>query len=385
MTAFHTKTTVTGIDAENALEQLLGHLREHELIAVRKDDAWEVEYANTRILFLAKGDMLRADVTAPTQDALYEGRMMAFYHIQEYSGCEPEAIQWEGDSVAFERPPAFRLITVAAVTDVGPHMRRVRFRNSDLQRYDQNDNLHCKLIFPQPGDEQPEWPTLAANGVPQFPKGEKHLDVRTYTIRRISAREGWFEVDFVLHDDAGPGARWADQAAVGQQLGMSGPGGRTAPSTSWMLLAGDETALPAICRIGETLPAGTRGHVIVEVQSSQDEIPMTLPKGMALQWIYRDKSAAGENTLLADAIQACTIPENGDRFVWVGAELSTAQTVRKWLRDDIGLSGKEQLVVAYWRHGMDETQMKSAPARDSAGNASAKSKGEAESESGARS
>lgn len=363
MMTFQTSTTVRHIDAENVLAQLLAHLREQDLFAARKGDAWELEYADTKICFRAQADALYADVRAPTQDAMYEGRMMVFHHIQEFGNCEAQAIVWQGDSVTLERPPAFRLITVVAVSQVSPHLRRVRFRNSDLQRYDRDDNLHCKLIFPQPDVTDPEWPTLADNGVPQFPKGEKRLDVRTYTIRRISASEGWFEVDFVLHDDAGPGARWAAQATAGQQIGMSGPGGRTASAASWMLLAGDETALPAIARIGESLPAGTNGTVIIEVQTPEDRISLDLPKGMTLQWLYRETAEAGSTTLLADTIQACPISAGIDRFVWVGAEFSTAQRVRAWLRDTVGLGSKEQLVVAYWRRGLDETQMKSAPTR----------------------
>lgn len=366
MTTFQTSTTVRQIDAENVLAQLLAHLREHDLIAARRQDAWEVEYADTKILFRAQADVLHADVTAPTQDAMYEGRMMVFHHIQEFGHCEPEAIQWQGDSVTLDRPPAFRLLTVVAVSQVSPHLRRVRFRNSDLQRYDRDDNIHCKLIFPQPDVTDPEWPTLGDNGVPLFPKGEKRLDVRTYTIRRISASEGWFEVDFVLHDDAGPGARWAAQATAGQQIGMSGPGGRTATVASWMLLAGDETALPAIARIGESLPAGTNGKVIIEVQNADERIALDLPAGMTLQWLYRGTAEAGATTLLADAIQACAIVGDSNRFVWVGAEFSTAQSVRAWLRDTVGLGSKEQLVVAYWRRGLDETQMKSAPTRQTA-------------------
>jgi NADPH-dependent ferric siderophore reductase len=88
---------------------------------------------------------------------------------------------------------------------------------------------------------------------------------------------------------------------------------------------------------------------------------------MTVQWLHRASEPAGTTTLLSDAIQVCPIATDADRFVWVGAEFSTAQTVRAWLRDTVGLGSKEQLVVAYWRRGLDETQMKSAPARQTAG------------------
>lgn len=366
MTAFQTSTIVQLDNAENVLGQILAHLHEHDLFAVRRDNSWQVDYADAKISFTAQADGLHAQVAAPSESSLYEGRMMVFHHIQEFGNCPPQAIQWQGDNVKLERPPAFRLITVQAVSEIGPHMRRVRFGSDDLVRYDREDNIHCKLIFPQPGVLDPEWPTLTANGMPNFPKGDKRLDIRTYTIRRIHAQLGWFEVDFVLHEDAGPGSRWAAQATKGQQIGLSGPGGRTASPAGWMLLAGDETALPAIARIGEALPAATTGVVIIEVQTPADQIPLSMPAGMTMQWLHRAGEPAGTTTLLSDAIQACSIAADADRFVWVGAEFSTAQAVRAWLRDTVGLGSKEQLVVAYWRRGLDETQMKSAPARQTA-------------------
>lgn len=366
MTGFQTNTTVRNIDAENVLASMLAHLREHDIFAEKQDNGWHMDYAGTQIILQTQENRLHAQVRASSRTALYEGRMMVFYHIQEFSQCAPEAIQWEGDTVKLQYPPSFRLVTVTAVSDIGPHMRRVRFQADGLSRFDTNDNIHCKLLLPQPGVRDPEWPTLADNGVPQFPAGEKRLDMRTYTLRRINAAQGWCEVDFVLHEDAGPGSGWAAQAKPGQQIGMSGTGGRTAPARDWMLLAGDETALPAIARIGESLPASTTGRVLVEVQTPDDQIALDMPEGMTVQWLYRGNAAAGTTTRLADAIQSCAIATDTDRFVWVGAEFATAQSVRTWLRDTIGLGNKEQLVVAYWRLGMNETQMKGMPVKQAA-------------------
>lgn len=362
MNTFQTSTAVRGIAAEQVLRDLLAHIGEHNIIATRQDDTWLLDYRGARITFSTEPTVLHAQVIAPTPEALYEARMLAYYHIIEFSHCAPDAIHWQGDEVQLSRPPAFRLITAESVRDLGPHMRRIRFRGEDLDRYAPDDNIHCKLIFPQPGDTAPEWPTLAADGTPQFPKGDRRLNIRTYTLRRIDAAAGWFDVDFVLHEDAGPGSTWAAQAEPGQRIGLSGPGGSTARQAGWMLLAGDETALPAIARIGEALPADTRGAVLVEVQDAADQIPLRLPPGMTLQWLHRGAAAPGTTTLLTSAIQASAIAPGPDRYVWVGAEFDTAQAVRGWLRNTLGFGGKEQLVVAYWRRGLDETQMKSRPA-----------------------
>lgn len=369
MKSLHTKTALDGIDAAAVLDALLAHLREHELVATARDGGWLLDYEAAQILFVVDGDTLHTAITAPTQESLFDARMMAHYHVAEYAGCEPAAILWEGDQPVFERPPAFRVLTVTSIEDVTPHLRRVRFRGDDLARYERDDDIHCKLILPQPGVNEPEWPRLGADGLPSFPTGEKRLDMRTYTIRRIDAKAGWMEIDFVLHEDAGPGSNWAARAQPGRQIGISGPGGRTARPSAWMLLAGDETALPAIARIVEGLPAQTRGHVIIEVQDAADEVALAPPSGMSLRWLHRGAAAPGTTTQLRDALFACAIPQEGDRLAWVAAEFSTAQAVRAWLRETVGLRGKDQLVVAYWRRGMDETRMKSGGERQAGGKA----------------
>lgn len=359
MSTFRTTTAVGGIDAAAVLNALLAHLTEHEFESKRQDAGWLLDYEGAEILFMAQGDTLRVEIVAPTHELLFDARMMAHHHLAEFAACARDSIQWDGDQPAFERPPAFRILTVISTHDITPHLRRLRFRADNLARYANDENLHCKLLIPQPGVTQPEWPTLGGDGLPSLPTGEKRLDMRTYTIRRLDPQAGWMEIDFVLHEDAGPGAGWAARAQPGDQVGVTGPGGRTARPAAWMLLAADETGLPAIARIAETLPPDTQGEIIIEVQNATDELPLTKPDGMTLRWLHRGDRVPGQSPLLQDAVLASHIPVEGDRFVWVAAEFATAQTVRKWLRDTVGMSGKDQLVVAYWRFGMDETSMKS--------------------------
>ena len=358
MKILRTRAVLSDIEADTVLRELLQHLDEHELVARNHEGGWLLDYDGAQIWFLAGGDTLRAEVSAPHPELLYDARTMAHHHMAEFAACEPERIQWEGDRPEFERPPAFRVLTTIAVEEITPHMRRVRFSGVNLDRYVSDEDIHCKLLFPSPRNLDPEWPTLGADGMPRFPAGDKRLDVRTYTIRRIDAVAGWMDVDFVLHENAGPGSGWAARATPGMQIGLSGPGGRTARPAAWMLLAADDTGLAAIARIAETLPPETRGEVILEVQSAEDEQALSLPEGMRLQWLHRGDRPAGTTAQLRETVMAVSIPPEGDRFAWVAAEFSMAQAVRSWLRDEVGLRGREQLVVAYWRLGMDETRMK---------------------------
>jgi NADPH-dependent ferric siderophore reductase len=74
---------------------------------------------------------------------------------------------------------------------------------------------------------------------------------------------------------------------------------------------------------------------------------------------------AGTTTLLIDALRSVRWPDAlaghpASRFVWAAGEFDTAQAVRQWAREERGLEKHEQLVVAYWRRGMSESDFKAA-------------------------
>ena len=81
---------------------------------------------------------------------------------------------------------------------------------------------------------------------------------RTYTVRSWAPAARELTLDFVVHGDEGLAGPWAQQAQPGQQVRFLGPGGAYSPSqdADWHLLAGDESALPAIAAALEAMPAG---------------------------------------------------------------------------------------------------------------------------------
>ncbi len=123
---------------------------------------------------------------------------------------------------------------------------------------------HIKLIFGQ-------------NGVPgelSLATSDSRPAMRTYTPPDGSiARHAELDADFILHGE-GPASLWAAQAATGQTLTVAGPGRHYVvdPSAKWYLLAGDDTAIPAISTILEAPPAGARARVFIEVMDGDDEI-----------------------------------------------------------------------------------------------------------------
>lgn len=238
-------------------------------------------------------------------------------------------------------------LQVLSLSSPSAGYRRIRFAGAQLAPFCQHDNIHCRLVFPSALDAQ----------------DNSASSTRVYTVRSFDADAQWLEIDFLLHADAGPGACWAQQAQVGDCVEILKPGGRTARIADWMVLAGDDSALPALARIAEQLPASTRGHVVCEIADPQDAIDIPLPAGMQWHWLYRAGAAAGSGEQLQQAVQALDwsaahTTEGASRFLWVGAEFATAQALRAWAVDSLGLGKQEQLIVAYWRRGMSENELR---------------------------
>jgi NADPH-dependent ferric siderophore reductase len=240
---------------------------------------------------------------------------------------------------------------VLRIADVTPHMRRITLAGENLQRF-ASGGLHVRLLFPKES-AAPGWPVTGEDGRPSWP-GERP-DIRVYTIRRIDVEAGEVDIDFVLHEgDAMPGAGFAARAKAGDVVGMTGPGGGSVGDADWYLLAGDETALPAISRILEQLPPEKTAIVRIEVADRFEEQPLRSAAHTDIRWLHRDGAEPGCTTLLADAVRAVRWPDAGERvFAWAGCEHASFRAIRSYLREERGLTRPEHLVVAYWRRGFD--------------------------------
>ncbi|MGA1809334.1 siderophore-interacting protein [Sphingobium sp. WW5] len=240
------------------------------------------------------------------------------------------------------------LLRVVETSRITPHMLRVAFIGRDLEPFATQENLHVKLLLPPEGAARDRWLKEETGGMARLKRRKLDPIFRKYTIRSIDAGTRRVAIDFVLHEDGGAGASWAAAARPGDVVGMIGPGGRSAGSADWILLAGDETALPAIGRILESMPSDAKGVALVEVDGPDEEQTLSAPPGVELRWLHRDGALAGTTDLLAGAVKAASLPGDGTRFVWVAGEFAAIQEIRRHLRGT-GLGKQEQLVVAYWR------------------------------------
>lgn len=251
-----------------------------------------------------------------------------------------------------------RRLQVLRVSDVTPGMRRITLGGPELDahvaanghavaafRSDGFDD-EFKLVLPDPQTGLLR-PPAQAEGTLDWPPGA-FSDTRTYTVRRWDPVAGELDLDVVRHC-AGPATTWAYSCRPGESIHIAGPKmSHGHPAAGWLLIAGDETALPAIGRWLEELPAGTRARVFVEVAERAHVQNLATDGDVEITWLSRDGRPAGTTTLLFDALHAADW-ESDDVFVWVAGETLTLTPIRRWLRGEKGLPRERVEVSGYWR------------------------------------
>jgi NADPH-dependent ferric siderophore reductase len=259
-----------------------------------------------------------------------------------------------------------RRLTVQHVQHLTPKMLRVAVAGADLAGFTSlGFDDHVKLFIPTPGEEL-VLPTPGPDG-PVFPEGAPKPALRDYTPRRYDVADGILYIDFVIHD-AGPATTWAAQVRPGQVLGVGGPRGSFIIPTEfdWHLLIGDETALPAIGRRLEELPANTRALVVAEIESPGEQLRFTSAAPFEVAWVHRaghgvqrehradgappTDAKPGDATLLLQRLRSLSFPP-GDYFAWIAAETQVARAIRQYLLTERGAHKESLKAAGYWRRG----------------------------------
>ena len=174
-----------------------------------------------------------------------------------------------------------------------------------------------------------------------------------YTVRRWDGEAGELTLDFVVHGQEGLAGPWAANARPGDVLHFSGPGGSYAPDPQahWHLLAGDETALPAIAAALEQLPSHATAHVFIEVADAAEQQTLIAPTGATLTWLHRGQHPVG--ALLVHALTHFEFPA-GTPHAFVHGEPGFVKELRRVLRVERALPLDRLSVSGYWRLGHDE-------------------------------
>jgi NADPH-dependent ferric siderophore reductase len=211
--------------------------------------------------------------------------------------------------------------------------------------------LEVRGLFPSDGGE------VGPEGPVSFPPGV-HALVRTYTARSFDDERATMDIDFVIHEGGGVGSRWAASADVGDRLALALRYPEASPRdhvADWYLLVGDETAVPAIGSIIETMPAGRRVVAFIEVGGSPDEQTFKTDADVSITWLHRGEAAAGTSRIVDETVRALDWP-TGKVFAFVTGEVRMVTAVRRFLREEKGLTRHDYKIQAYWRRGMTEVE-----------------------------
>jgi iron complex transport system ATP-binding protein len=328
-------------------------------------------------------------------------------------------------------------VTVSSVQELSPNFRRITFGGYSLRDFGVHGDtmdLRIKLMIP----------SLAADGTPlPLPVFEMSQSgwyrewlamdpavrgsMRTYTVRRSRLDSVYpeIDVDFVMHFDSdgngGPAANWALNAKPGDAITIIGPNNRAAHCVTaeiysgieWrpgmaqrVLLAGDETAIPAISAILENLPSYMTGHAFLEVPEAGDFLDLKTDADVEITWLARG-AAIGRSRphgeMLQEAVRlAVPVPgwvaikasdggagpepedvnvdvdilwetparmdtaaigatKNPDIpagampfYAWIAGEAAVIKDMRRYLVRDVGIDRKQVAFMGYWRQGKAE-------------------------------
>ncbi len=211
---------------------------------------------------------------------------------------------------------------VTSVTGLTPRMTRVRLGGEGLRDLRAFPGQTVQLLVPEDGSPAR----------------------RDYTVRHYDPAAAVMDVDFALHAD-GPATRWARQAEAGQVVEFVGPAGRywPDPTADWHLFAGDETALPAIAGMTESLPAGAPSWAYLEVADGAEEQPLPA----TVRWLHRGGVEPGGSTVLEDALAAAELPAGRGR-IWVAGHTPTVRSIRARLLERGAVDRRDLYVRGFW-------------------------------------
>jgi NADPH-dependent ferric siderophore reductase len=231
---------------------------------------------------------------------------------------------------------------VASSDQLSPHMQRLDLTAPELDGFTYSPGQDVMLL-------------VAAEGIRPVR--------RRYTIRRLDSAARQLTLDVVIHG-AGPGERWIRAAKPGDRIEGIGPRGKISPSpdADWHLFMGDESAMPAILAMTESLPGDSNATIVLEIPDPEDEQEVLAAARTRVSWLHRLSRPAGDPTVLAaEAAEVELPPGNGHAYL-----LGEAKVVLR-LREILagrGLAQDQMSPKAYWGRGRANAGH-GEPARDS--------------------
>ncbi|GAA3586749.1 hypothetical protein GCM10022419_081230 [Nonomuraea rosea] len=256
-------------------------------------------------------------------------------------------------------PPTLREVEVVRTVDITPGMRRVTLGGEQLRAFTTADGFvrpafessgfddDLAFYFPYPGQRDPALP-VQGEATLIVPKNPRPLS-RAYTVRRWDPEAGELDVDFVKHG-VGAGTTWAYRTQPGDRIHLSGPSTSKAfpVGVDWLLVAGDDTALPAIGRLLDELPPDARAQVFIEIAEDAHRQKLRELPGVDVTWLVRPGVTAGTVSLLTEAVRGAEW-WSGQAFAWLAGEHTAVRDIRRHLVENRGVPKEDIDFAGYWR------------------------------------
>jgi len=216
-----------------------------------------------------------------------------------------------------------REVTVARIDRVSPGFASITFQGEALADFTSlSFDDHVKFMFNDANGEQVR---------------------RDYTPRRVDTDAREIDIEFALHGHGGA-AEWARNATIGQRAIIGGPrGSMILPlAMEWHLLIGDDSALPAVTRRLEELPAGARVVAVLLVDAA-DRRALVTRADARIHWVDSDDA-------LLQVLKDLPL-QPGAGLAWGGGEAALMARVRQVLVET-GMPRQAAKVSAYWKRGV---------------------------------
>ncbi|MFJ8779902.1 siderophore-interacting protein [Streptomyces sp. NPDC102476] len=275
-------------------------------------------------------------------------------------------------TTAVAAPFRFFSLQVVRTRRLGPSLVRVSFTGEDLRHFfSDGRDQSLSLFLPAEGRTEPGVPVELGDGWWQawreLPDDVRAV-MRSYTLRSLRRDPDEIDIDFVLHEPAGPASRWAARAAAGDRVQLLGPAVadnrairfRPPEDTDLVLLWGDETALPAVSAILEALPAGRRARVWLEVRDAGDIQDLATEADAEITWLVTEETGAQCSPMALGTLRDAQLPDAERPYVWIAGESGCVKELRRHFVRERGIDRRRVTFVGYWRQGMTEEQLRAA-------------------------
>jgi NADPH-dependent ferric siderophore reductase len=296
-------------------------------------------------------------------------------------------------------------VEAVAVQRLSPTYVRVELGGAALADFGVDGPLYdqrIKLVFPNAEGRLPSFEGADESWLSTWLDipAEERGHMRTYTVRDVlgSGPDTRLVVDFVLHlaeGATGPGSAWAARARAGDRLVLLAPrrgaafgGIEFAPGDArLLLLAADETAVPAVCSILEDLPSGAVGTAFLEIPDAADVQDVDHPVGVEVVWLARGDaplgsrlhaavlehlgrgaaplvepeevdpdlwetpaySSSGEDVAMAAPLE---VGPCAGLYAWIAGESGVVTALRRHLVRELGMDRRQVAFMGYWRRGV---------------------------------